>query len=364
MHLQTGAREIPGRNVSRADRLDVAVLIPCHNEANTIRNTVRGFQVSVPTARIYVFDNNSHDGTAEIAVGAGAIVRRETAQGKGNVIRRMFSDIEAEIYIIVDGDGTYDAEAAPRLLETLLSGPYDMVNVARKHIAKEAYRPGHVFGNRLLTGLVGLFFGTKTTDMLSGYKAFSRRFAKTFPAMSKGFEIETELMIHALDLRLPVAEIEAPYDARPPGSTSKLSTFRDGLRILKLLGWLLKHEKPMLFFSSLAGLLVILSLSLGIPIVLEFLSTGLVPRLPTAVLAAAIMLSAVMSLFTGLILDTVTRSRREVKRLHYLREQAPQSPDREATILQLPVVMTGSAESAPLCVPPSDLNPVAVKRQG
>ena len=206
-----------------------------------------------------------HDGTAEIAVGAGAILRRETAQGKGNVVRRMFSDIDAEIYVIVDGDGTYDAEAAPRLLETLLSGPYDMVNVARRHITKEAYRTGHVFGNRLLTMLVGLFFGTKTTDMLSGYKAFSRRFVKTFPAMSKGFEIETELMIHALDLRLPVAEIEAPYYERPVGSASKLSTFRDGFRILKLLGWLLKHEKPMLFFSSLAGILVMLSLSFGVP---------------------------------------------------------------------------------------------------
>jgi glycosyltransferase involved in cell wall biosynthesis len=346
MHLQTEAG-ISDQNVSLADRLDVAVLIPCYNEADTIRNTVRGFRGSVPSARIYVFDNNSTDGTAEIAVGAGAILRRETAQGKGNVVRRMFSDIDAEIYVIVDGDGTYDAEAAPRLLETLLSGPYDMVNVARRHIAKEAYRTGHVFGNRLLTVLVGLFFGTKTTDMLSGYKAFSRRFVKTFPAMSKGFEIETELMIHALDLRLPVAEIEAPYYARPDGSTSKLSTFRDGFRILKLLGWLLKHEKPMLFFSSLAGVLVMLSLSLGVPVVLEFLSTGLVPRLPTAVLAAAIMLSSVISLFTGLILDTVTHSRREVKRLHYLREQPPQIPP-EATIPPLPATITGSPESSPL----------------
>jgi glycosyltransferase involved in cell wall biosynthesis len=331
MQLQAECKEISGQIASRTDRFHVAVLIPCYNEADTIRNAVRGFRESVPTARIYVFDNNSRDGTAEIAAGAGAIVRRETAQGKGNVVRRMFSDIDADIYVIVDGDGTYDAAAAPRLVETLLSGPYDMVNVARKHIAKEAYRPGHLLGNRLLTRLVGLFFGTKTTDMLSGYKAFSRRFVKSFPAMSKGFEIETELMIHALDLRLPVAEIQAPYHARPAGSISKLSTFRDGLRILKLLGWLLKHEKPLLFFSSLAGFLVVVSLSLGIPIVLEFLSTGLVPRLPTAVLAAAIMLSAVMSLFTGLILDTVTHSRREVKRLHYLRVQAPQTSNRDPT---------------------------------
>jgi glycosyltransferase involved in cell wall biosynthesis len=331
MQLQAECKETSSQIASRTDRFHVAVLIPCYNEVDTIRNAVRGFRESVPAARIYVFDNNSHDGTAEIAAGAGAIVRRETAQGKGNVVRRMFSDIDADIYVIVDGDGTYDATAAPRLVETLLSGPYDMVNVARKHIAKEAYRPGHLLGNRLLTWLVGLFFGTKTTDMLSGYKAFSRRFVKSFPAMSKGFEIETELMIHALDLRLPVAEIQAPYHARAAGSISKLSTFRDGLRILKLLGWLLKHEKPLFFFSSLAGFLVVLSLSLGIPIVLEFLSTGLVPRLPTAVLAAAIMLSAVMSLFTGLILDTVTHSRREVKRLHYLRVQAPQTSNRDPT---------------------------------
>jgi glycosyltransferase involved in cell wall biosynthesis len=302
--------------------LDVAILIPCYNEAVTIRSTVHAFHKALPLARIYVFDNNSRDGTDRIAAAAGAIVRHETTQGKGNVVRRMFSDINADVYVIVDGDGTYDASAGPRLLETLVSGPYDMVNVARKHISKEAYRPGHVLGNRLLSGLVGLFFGTKTSDMLSGYKAFSDRFVKTFPAMSSGFEIETELMIHALDLKLPVAEIEAPYEPRPKGSTSKLNTFRDGFRILRLLGWLIKHEKPLLFFSSLAGFLVILSLGLGIPIVLEFLHTGLVPRLPTAVLAATIMLSAMMSLFTGLILDTVTHSRREVKRLHYLSRQA------------------------------------------
>ena len=323
MQAEIEAEEIADQAAFGVDHFDVAVLIPCFNEATTIGKTVHAFRKAVPLARVYVFDNNSHDSTAEIAAGAGAIVRREAVQGKGNVVRRMFADIDADIYIIVDGDGTYDANAAPRLLKTLASGPYDMVNAARKHIAQEVYRPGHILGNRVLTGLVGLFFGAKTTDLLSGYKALSRRFVKTFPAMSTGFEIETELMIHALDLRLPFAEIEAPYYARPEGSTSKLSTLRDGLRILKLLGWLLKHEKPLLFFSILAGLLGMLSVGLGIPIVLEFLATGLVPRLPTAVLATAIMLSAIMSFFTGLILDTVTRSRREAKRLHYLREPAP-----------------------------------------
>ena len=257
MQAEIERKEIADRAAFGVDHFDVAVLIPCFNEAATIGKTVHAFRKAVPLARVYVFDNNSHDSTAEIAAAAGAIVRRETAQGKGNVVRRMFADIDADIYVIVDGDGTYDANAAPRLLKTLASGPYDMVNAARKHIAQEAYRPGHIFGNRVLTGLVGLFFGAKTTDLLSGYKAFSRRFVKTFPAMSTGFEIETELMIHALDLRLPFAEIEAPYDARPEGSTSKLSTLRDGLRILKLLGWLLKHEKPLLFFSSLAFLFLL-----------------------------------------------------------------------------------------------------------
>lgn len=306
-----------------AKRFDIAVLIPCYNEALTIAKTVSGFQKALPSARIYVFDNNSRDETAAVALACGAIVRRETMQGKGHVVRRMFADIDADIYIMADGDGTYDAKAAPQLVETLVAGPYDMVNVARKHTAVEAYRRGHVFGNLFLTRLVGLSFGTKTTDMLSGYKAFSRRFVKTFPAMSRGFEIETELMIHAIDLRLPVSEISAPYDKRPEGSVSKLNTIRDGLRIVKLLGWLLKHEKPLMFFSALSTLLLLLSLALGIPVVLEFLRTGLVPRLPTAVLAATIMLSAVLSLFTGLVLDTVTHSRRESKRLHYLSQPPP-----------------------------------------
>jgi glycosyltransferase involved in cell wall biosynthesis len=342
MQAEIEPKKFADREAFGVDHFDVAVLIPCFNEAATIGKTVHAFRKVVPLARVYVFDNNSHDGTAEIAAGAGAIVRRETAQGKGNVIRRMFADIDADIYVIVDGDGTYDANAVPRLLKTLATGPYDMVNVARKHIGQEAYRTGHIFGNRVLTGLVALFFGAKTTDLLSGYKAFSRRFVKTFPAMSSGFETETELMIHALDLRLPFAEIEAPYCARPEGSTSKLSTLRDGLRILKLLGWLLKHEKPLLFFSTLAVLFLVLSFGLGIPIILEFFSTGLVPRLPTAVLAAAIMLSAVMSFFTGLILDTVTYSRREAKRLHYLRERAPKTSECEATVFQLPVTATDS----------------------
>lgn len=301
----------------------VAVLLPCYNEAHAIAKVVADFRSALPGALIYVFDNNSKDDTAELAREAGAIVRREPRQGKGNVVRRMFADIDADVYVMADGDGTYDAGTAPRLVATLLDGPYDMVNVARRHIASEAYRPGHVFGNKMLTGLVGTFFGVGTTDMLSGYKAFSRRFVKTFPAMSRGFEIETELMIHTMELRLPVAEIEAPYDKRVEGSASKLNTFRDGFRILKLLGWLLKHEKPLAFFSVVAGALAMLSIGLAIPVLLEYLSSGLVPRLPTAVLSAVIMLCAIVSAFTGLILDTVTHSRRETKRLFYLRHEPP-----------------------------------------
>lgn len=304
-----------------SDGLRIAVMLPCYNEALSIERVIADFRAALPDAEIYVYDNNSEDGTADVARTAGAIVRCETRQGKGNVVRRMFADIDADVYIMADGDGTYDAGSAPRLLATLREGPYDMVNVARRHISTEAYRPGHVFGNKMLTGLVVAFFGSGTTDMLSGYKAFSRRFVKTFPAMSTGFEIETELMIHTLELKLPVTEIEAPYDKRQEGSSSKLSTFRDGFRILKLFGWLLKHEKPLLFFSAIGGLLAVISIALAVPIVLEFFRTGLVPRLPTAVMASVIMVCAVVSVFTGLILDTVTHSRREMKRLFYLRER-------------------------------------------
>lgn len=301
----------------------VAVLIPCYNEAAAIASVIDDFRQALPGARIHVHDNNSTDGTADIAHQAGAIVTHEPNQGKGNVVRRMFADIEADIYLLVDGDGTYDAASATRLIETLRSGPYDMVNAARRHTETEAYRPAHVFGNRMLTGTVGMLFGRKTTDMLSGYKAFSRRFVKTFPALSRNFEIETELMIHALDLRLPIAEIEAPYGVRPDGSASKLSTFRDGFRILRLIGWFLRNEKPLAFFSVLATAFFFLSIGIATPVILEYFETGLVPRFPTAILAASIMLLSALSLFTGFILDTVTHGRREAKRLAYLKEPAP-----------------------------------------
>ncbi len=296
----------------------IAVLVPCHNEALTITAVVEGFRAALPDSHIYVFDNNSSDGTADVARAAGAEVRFERIPGKGSVVRRMFADIDADWYIMVDGDATYDASAAPRLVAAAVEGGYDMVNVAREETAEAAYRSGHRFGNQVLTGLVGAIFGSRTADMLSGYKIFSRRFVKSFPAMSRGFEIETELMIHALELKLPVGEITAPYGARPEGSTSKLATWRDGFLILRMIGVLIQRERPLEFFSVLALLFLLLAIGLGIPVVLTFLETGLVPRLPTAVLASALVLSAMLSFAVGLILNAITHSRREMKRLAYL----------------------------------------------
>jgi glycosyltransferase involved in cell wall biosynthesis len=304
-------------------KVDIAVLIPCFNEAMTVGMVVGGFRRALPRARIYVYDNNSTDGTADAARAAGAIVRREERQGKGAVVRRMFADVDADVYVMVDGDNTYHAPSAPRLVQLLLSGPYDMVNGARVTDSHAAFRPGHTLGNAALTGLVGYVFGQRTTDMLSGYKVFSRRYAKVFPALSGGFEIETELTVHALEMAMPVAEMKTPYGARQAGSLSKLSTFRDGFRILKLIGQLVKEERPLQFFGAIAIVLAVLSLSAGTSVVLEYLQTGLVPRFPTAIFATGAMLAALLSLFAGLILDTVTRGRREMKRMQYLAYRAP-----------------------------------------
>lgn len=296
----------------------VAVLVPCYNEASTVAGVVKAFQAVLPTATIYVYDNNSTDDTADRARAAGAVVRKETLQGKGNVIRRMFADVDADIYVLVDGDGTYDAASAARMIDRLLDDDLDMVNAAREETEGAAYRLGHRFGNRLLTGIVGRIFGNRLTDMLSGYRVFSRRFAKSFPGLTQGFEIETELTVHALELRLPIAEIRAPYGARPPGSISKLGTVRDGIRVLWTILVLIKEERPLPFFSVIAAVLAVSSILMVVPIVLTFVETGLVPRFPTAILATGMMLLAFLSLACGLILDTVTRGRRELKRLHYL----------------------------------------------
>jgi glycosyltransferase involved in cell wall biosynthesis len=294
----------------------IAVLIPCYNEEVAIPRVVAAFRAALPQATIYVYDNNSRDGTRAAAAAAGAVVRTETQQGKGHVVRRMFADIEADAYVLVDGDDTYDAGAVPEMLRLLFDERFDMVTGVRVTDAAGAYRPGHRFGNAVLTGMVRWVFGNRITDMLSGYRVFSRRFVKSFPALAAGFETETEFTVHALELRLPVGELRTAYKERPVGSTSKLNTWRDGLRILRTILLLVQRERPLMFFSAAAILL-------ALPLLATFLETGLVPRLPTAVLATGLALLSFLSLASGLILDTVSRGRLEAKRLAYLALPAP-----------------------------------------
>jgi len=304
------------------DEQRIAVLIPCKNEETTIATVVTDFRQALPDAKVYVYDNNSADRTATLAADAGAIVRREPLQGKGNVVRRMFADIEADIYLMVDGDDTYDATSAPIFISTLKENSLDMVSGRRVTDIKTAYRTGHMLGNRLLTGMVALIFGNRFQDMLSGYRVFSRRFVKSFPALTTGFEIETELTVHALELCMAVEEVDTNYKERPPGSTSKLSTVGDGMKILRIILLLIKEERPLPFFSSIAGTLLVVAFVLAYPLLPTYLQTGQVPRFPTAILAVGLTLLSFLSLFTGLVLDTVTHGRRELKRLHYLTIQA------------------------------------------
>jgi Glycosyl transferase family 2 len=285
--------------------------------------TVSEFRAALPGAIIYVYDNNSSDKTAQMATAAGAVVRTEKMQGKGNVVRRMFADVEADIYIMADGDATYEAAAAPALVARLLEDNLDMVVGARKSEVEAAYRRGHRFGNAMLTGMLAQLFGRSFSDILSGYRVFSRRFVKSFPLLSTGFEIETEISVHALELRMPVAEIVTAYAARPEGSESKLSTYRDGWRILNTILRLFRFERPMLFFGAFAGLFAALAVGLSVPLILTFLETGLVPRIPTAVLITGLMLLSALTFLCGLILDTVVRGRTEVRRLAYLSYAAP-----------------------------------------
>ena len=301
----------------------IAVLLPCYNEEAAIGETVAGFRAALPDATIYVYDNNSRDRTREVAAAAGAVVRSERQQGKGHVVRRMFADIDADVYVMADGDLTYDPAAAPTMVELLLTDGLDMVVGTRRHEQKEAYRGGHVVGNKVFTGLLSGLFGRSFSDIFSGYRVFSRRFVKSFPVLSAGFEIETEMSVHALELRMPVGEVETVYGARPEGSHSKLSTFSDGWRILRTIGNLYRMERPVLFYGSIGALLVIVAILLAIPLVETYLQTGLVPRVPTAILLTGMVIVAVLCVFTGLILDTVTRGRREVRRLSYLSLAAP-----------------------------------------
>jgi len=304
-------------------RYDVAVLVPCYNEERAIAKVVADFRAALPSAIVYVYDNNSTDGTVTAAKAAGGVVRRESHQGKGHVVRRMFNDIEADIYVLVDGDATYDAPSAPAMIERLVEDRLDMVVATRVDREDAAYRSGHRTGNRLLTGFVAHIFGRAFTDILSGYRIFSRRFVKSFPILSGGFEIETELTVHALELELPVGEVATPYYSRPLGSASKLSTWHDGFRIFWTVLKLYRAERPLSLFGAFGLALVIISIGLAIPIIITYVQEGIVPRLPTAVLSTGLMVVAFLSIACGLILDTVTRGRREAKLIAYLALRAP-----------------------------------------
>lgn len=300
--------------------LRIAAVIPCFNEALAIPQVMADFRMALPEAEIHVFDNHSTDGTAAIATASGAVVTHVALRGKGNVVRRMFADVEADIYVMVDGDATYDLSGLREMVDLLVKDNLDMVVGARvddRHEA-ETYRRGHRLGNLMLTGAVAHLFGGGFTDMLSGYRVFSRRYVKSFPAQTHGFEIETELTVHALELRMPYAELPGLYKARPEGSESKLSTYRDGWRILKTISRLFVSERPLMFFSIIAALLILLSVSLALPLLTTYFQTGLVPRLPTAVLVTGTMLGAMLAFVCGVVLHTVTIGRQEAKRLRYL----------------------------------------------
>lgn len=301
----------------------IAVLLPCYNEEAAIAQTVAGFRAALPSATVYVYDNNSSDGTIAVARDAGAVVRTERIQGKGAVVRRMFADIDADIYVMADGDATYDAESAPAMVAKLVDEQLDMIVGSRVSQEQESYRRGHRFGNAMLTGMLARLFGRSFTDILSGYRIFSRRFVKSFPSLSAGFEIETEISVHALELKMPVAEVETRYFARPEGSTSKLGTYRDGWRILSTILTLYRIERPILYFGSIGGLLIAVAILLALPLGLTYIETGLVPRMPTAILVTGLVIIAALCIFAGLILDTVVRARHEIRRLAYLSLAAP-----------------------------------------
>jgi glycosyltransferase involved in cell wall biosynthesis len=325
--LVPDAASTRAQDLKRSPRL--AILVPCYNEEAAIARVVRDFQEVLPQATIYVYDNNSTDRTADVARSAGAQVRREDHQGKGNVVRRMFADVDADVYVLVDGDATYDAPSAHTMVSRLVEDRLDMVVGARIQKDEKAYRLGHRTGNRALTAFFASVFNSTFTDILSGFRVFSRRFVKSFPVLSRGFEIETELAVHALELELPVAEIPTPYYARAQGSISKLHTFRDGLRILLTILGLYRSERPLSFFSAVAAALALISVGLAIPIFVTYFEQGIVPRIPTAILSTGLMLLAFLSLVAGLVLDTVTRGRREAKLIAYLQQRAPgEDPDR------------------------------------
>lgn len=316
----------------------IAVLVPCYNEEIAILRVIKDFRSALPNADIYIFDNNSTDNTASIARANGAIVRNVPLQGKGNVVRRMFADVDADVYVLVDGDDTYSAASTPAMIEALVMDDLDMVVGKRETVGDGAYRSGHVWGNKLLTECVTKLFGHAFTDILSGYRVFSKRYVKSFPATARGFEIEAELTVHALELRMPIAEISTPYKSRPEGSVSKLSTYKDGLRILRTIFDMYRLEKPLMFYGSIGASVFLSAILLIIPILVTFFQTGLVPRFPTAILATGMCIVAISSLWCGLILDTVTRGRQEMKRLFYLNSAKRESWSPVDTIKKIQMV--------------------------
>ena len=301
----------------------IACVVPCHNEEAAVGKVVRDLRAALPEADVYVYDNASTDRTVDVAREAGAIVREEPRKGKGNVIRRAFADVDADALLIIDGDDTYDVSRARDMVDLLFEGPYDQVVGARRETVSAAYRAGHALGNKLLTGAVRSLFGNDVTDMLSGYRVFSRRFVKSFPALAREFETETEMTIHALHLRLPTAEVVVDYRVRPAGSESKLRTCRDGWRILRVILDLARRERPSLVHTVVAGLLALVSVILGAPVIADFIRTGTVPRIPTAILAAAIMTIAALVLLVGYILESLMHMRQEQSRLVHLAYAAP-----------------------------------------
>ncbi len=325
--------------------MEIAVLVPCFNEAAAIDKVVRDFKESLPHATVYVYDNNSTDDTSAVAAAAGAEVRLESRRGKGNVVRRMFQDIEADVYLMVDGDDTYDAAVAPVLIDRLVTGNLDMIVGRRVETHQAAYRAGHRLGNRVLTGLVGWLFGAQIDDMLSGYRVFSRRFVKSFPSFSREFEIETELTVHAMQMRMPIAEIATNYKERPPGSTSKLRTFRDGWRILLTITNLMRNERPLLFFSLVGLAMWAAAVALGIPVLFEYLDSGFVRRFPTAFVCTGLGVVGVVCVATGLILDLVAHVRREAKRLVYLQHAAPRGVRRAASLALVDPALSRPSDS-------------------
>lgn len=312
------------------DGLEIAAIVPCYNEEVAVAQVVKDLKAAVDGITVYVYDNNSTDRTAQVAAAAGAIVRTESRKGKGNVVRRAFADVDADIYLLIDGDDTYDASCAPEMIETLLAGPYDHVLGVRTEDSDEsAYRPGHEAGNRAFNRLVGKLFGEPVTDMLSGYRVFSRRFVKSFPALSREFEIETELTVHAMNLRVPQVEVPVGFKDRPEGSESKLRTYHDGFRILRVIATLLQYERPMASFSIIGAIFVLISLILGIPLVVTYVEDHTVPRVPTAMLTVGFGIVGALAFVVGLILNGILRQRQESARLSYLRLPSVGIPPRE-----------------------------------